>query len=193
MSGYQSGFGNEFATEALAGALPVGRNSPQRCPYGLYAEQLTGTAFTAPRMSNRRSWLYRIRPAAMHAPFERIDAGRIVSQFDAVPATPNQLRWNPMPVPAAPTDFVEGIVTMAGNGDPRVQSGAAAHLYAANRSMHRRVFYNVDGELLIVPQQGRQRFVTERRGARVHLRELRRAFPAARPRTDRLERIGQSA
>ncbi len=161
MNGYQSGFGNEFATEALPGALPVGRNSPQRCPYGLYAEQLSGTAFTAPRAHNRRSWLYRIRPAAMHAPFERVDAGRIVSRFDEAPATPNQLRWNPLPMPSAATDFVDGIVTMAGNGDPSAQSGAAVHLYAANRSMHRRAFYDADGELLIVPQQGRQRFVTE--------------------------------
>ncbi|MDP4073553.1 homogentisate 1,2-dioxygenase [Acidovorax sp. A1169] len=158
---YQSGFGNEFATEALAGALPVGRNSPQRCPYGLYAEQLSGTAFTALRADNRRSWLYRIRPSAMHTPFERIEDGRIVSAFDAVPTPPNQLRWSPLPMPTEPTDFVQGIVTMAGNGDPHAQNGAAMHLYAANRSMERRVFYNADGEMLIVPQQGRQRFVTE--------------------------------
>lgn len=151
---YQSGFGNEFATEALAGALPVGRNSPQRCPYGLYAEQLSGTAFTALRADNRRSWLYRIRPSSMHTPFERIDDGRIVSAFDAVPTPPNQLRWSPLPMPTEPTDFVQGIVTMAGNGDPHAQNGAAMHLYAANRSMERRVFYNADGEMLIVPQQG---------------------------------------
>ena len=158
---YQCGFGNEFATEALKGALPVGRNSPQRCPYGLYAEQLSGSAFTAPRADNRRSWLYRIRPSAMHLPFERFDAGRIVSDFSALPTTPNQLRWNPLPPPSVPTDFIEGLVTMAGNGDPHGQSGAAVHLYAANRSMTARAFYNADGEMLIVPQQGRQRFVTE--------------------------------
>jgi len=158
---YQSGFGNEFATEALPGALPVGRNSPQRAPYGLYAEQLSGTAFTAPRADNRRSWLYRIRPSAMHRPFERIGDGRIVSRFDDVEATPNQLRWNPMPMPSAPTDFVEGLVTMAGNGGPMAQTGAAALLYAANRSMTKRTFYNADAEMLIVPQLGRQRFVTE--------------------------------
>jgi homogentisate 1,2-dioxygenase len=158
---YQSGFGNEFATEALPGALPVGRNSPQRAPYGLYAEQLSGTAFTAPRADNRRSWLYRIRPSAMHRPFERIGDGRIVSRFDDVEATPNQLRWNPMPMPTAPTDFVEGLVTMAGNGGPMAQAGAAALLYAANRSMTKRTFYNADAEMLIVPQLGRQRFVTE--------------------------------
>jgi homogentisate 1,2-dioxygenase len=159
--GYQSGFGNEFATEALAGALPVGRNSPQRPPYGLYAEQLSGTAFTAPRAENRRSWLYRIRPSAMHFPFERADDGRIVSEFDALQTSPNQLRWNPLPMPEAPTDFVEGLVTMAGNGSPGAQTGAAAHVYAANRSMQRRFFYCADGELLIVPQAGRHRFVTE--------------------------------
>jgi homogentisate 1,2-dioxygenase len=158
---YHSGFGNEFATEALAGALPVGRNSPQRAPYGLYAEQLSGTAFTAPRADNRRSWLYRIRPSAMHRPFERIADGRIVSRFDDVEATPNQLRWNPMPMPTAPTDFVEGLVTMTGNGGPMAQTGAAALLYAANRSMTKRAFYNADAEMLVVPQLGRQRFVTE--------------------------------
>ena len=158
---YQSGFGNEFATEALANALPVGRNSPQRCPYGLYAEQLSGSAFTALRGDNRRSWLYRIRPSATHEPFERINAGSITGDFSALPTPPNQLRWNPMPMPAAATDFVEGIVTMAGTGDPHAQSGAGVHLYAANRSMARRAFYNADGELLIVPQQGRLRFITE--------------------------------
>jgi homogentisate 1,2-dioxygenase len=160
-SGYMSGFGNSFATEALPGALPTGRNSPQRCAYGLYAEQLSGTAFTAPRADNRRSWLYRIRPAAMHEPFERIAAGRITSDFSALPASPNQMRWNPLPIPEQPTDFIEGLVTMAGNGDPHAQTGAAAHLYAANRSMTQRSFYNADGELLFVPQHGRHRFVTE--------------------------------
>jgi len=160
-SSYLSGWGNSFATEALPGALPVGRNSPQRCAYGLYAEQLSGTAFTAPRADNRRSWLYRIRPSAMHTPFERRPAGRIVGAFAAAPTSPNQLRWNPLPLPTSPTDFVQGIVTMAGNGDPAAQSGAAAHLYVANRSMKQQAFYNADGEMLIVPQQGRQRFVTE--------------------------------
>src|SRR5947209_2209527 len=112
---YQSGFGNEFATEALTGALPTGQNSPQRAPYGLYAEQLSGTAFTAPRGANRRSWLYRIRPAAMHEPFRRIDDGRLVSRFDEVVTPPNQLRWDPLPLPDVPADFVAGLVTMAGN------------------------------------------------------------------------------
>src|SRR5689334_1027461 len=158
---YQSGFGNEFASEALAGALPVGQNSPQRVAYGLYAEQLSGTAFTAPRGANRRSWLYRIRPAAVHEPFRRVDGGRIVARFDEVPTPPNQLRWDPMPMPDAPTDFVQGLVTMAGNGDIATMSGCSIHLYAANRSMIDRFFYSADGELLIVPQHGRLQIDTE--------------------------------
>jgi homogentisate 1,2-dioxygenase len=158
---YQSGFGNECASEALPGALPVGQNSPQKCPYGLYAEQLSGTAFTAPRGANRRSWLYRIRPAAMHRPFERVDNGLLTNEFAAVAAPPNQLRWDPLPLPTQSTDFVQGLVTMAGNGGPGEQSGCGIHLYAANRSMTERVFYNADGELLVVPQQGRVRFATE--------------------------------
>ncbi|MGV8804557.1 MAG: homogentisate 1,2-dioxygenase [Polaromonas sp.] len=159
---YQSGFGNTFETEALPGALPVGRNSPQRLPYGLYAEQLSGTAFTAPRASNRRSWLYRIRPSAMHEPFERIDAGRIVSDFSTLPpCTPNQLRWNPLPMPQAPTDLINGMVTMAGQSEATMQNGGAVHLYAVNQSMKNRSFYNADGEMLFVLQLGRHRFVTE--------------------------------
>jgi homogentisate 1,2-dioxygenase len=165
-AGYQSGFANEFATEALPGALPHGRNSPQRAPYGLYAEQLSGTAFTAPRGHNRRSWLYRIRPAAMHGAFERLaGAHRIVADFadsaDVPPTPPDQLRWDPLPIPDAPTDFIDGWVTMGGNGSAAAMSGCAIHLYAANRSMRERFFYNADGELLIVPQQGRLFIMTE--------------------------------
>jgi homogentisate 1,2-dioxygenase len=157
---YLSGFGNEFATEALPGALPVGQNSPQRVPYGLYAEQISGTAFTAPRGFNRRSWLYRIRPAAMHEPFVRHDNGRLTSRFDE-PASPNQMRWDPLPMPVEPTDFIDGLVTMAGNGDPHAQTGCGIHIYAANRSMSERFFYDADGELLVLPQQGRLRVATE--------------------------------
>jgi len=160
--GYQSGFANEFATEALPGALPEGRNSPQRVAYGLYAEQLSGTAFTAPRGHNRRSWLYRIRPAAVHKPFTRLPSERIVANFADVPPTPpDQLRWDPLPMPTEPTDFVDGWVTMAGNGAAESMSGCAIHVYAANRSMSGRFFYNADGELLIVPQQGRLEIATE--------------------------------
>jgi homogentisate 1,2-dioxygenase len=157
--GYLSGFGNEFATEALPGALPLGRNSPQRCPFGLYAEQFSGTAFTAPRALNRRSWLYRIRPAVVHQPFERfphrlLDELRSDAQNGAISASPNQLRWDPLPLPHIPTDFVEGLVPVAGNGSPDAHAGCAIYLFAANRAMERRFFYDADGELLIVPRQG---------------------------------------
>ena len=157
---YMSGFGNEFATEALPGALPVGRNSPQKCPYGLYAEQISGTAFTAPRASNRRSWLYRIRPAAMHGPFSALAHPRFHNDFGHGPVTPEQLRWNPLPLPEAPTDWLEGLYTMAGNGGPSA-GGMGVHVYAANKDMDGRYFYDADGELLIVPQQGRLRIATE--------------------------------
>ena len=159
---YLSGFGSEFATEALPGALPAGQNSPQKAPYGLYAEQLSGTAFTAQRAANRRSWLYRMRPAAVHLPFRPIGSGLLRSApFDEVATPPNQLRWDPFPIPATPTDFVDGLITLAGNGDASMQAGIAIHLYAANRSMVDRFFYDADGELLIVPQQGRLRVPTE--------------------------------
>ena len=157
---YLVGFGNHFATEALPGALPQGQNSPQRCAYGLYAEQISGTAFTAPRAANRRTWFYRIRPGAMHQPFKRIDNGLLTNDFSQ-PATPNQLRWDPFPIPRKPTDFIDGLVTMAGNGAPDAGSGCAIHMYAANRSMTDRFFMNSDGELLLVPQQGRLRIATE--------------------------------
>jgi homogentisate 1,2-dioxygenase len=159
-SGYLSGFGNEFATEALPGALPQHRNSPQQVAYGLYAEQLSGTAFTAPRSHNRRSWLYRIRPAAVHGSFVPLDAPRLVSRFDNA-APPNQLRWSPLPMPTTPTDFIDGWVTMAGNGSAEAMTGCAVHLYAANQSMDGRYFYNADAELLIVSQLGRLRIATE--------------------------------
>src|SRR5271168_3878541 len=122
--GYMSGFGNEFATEALAGALPRGRNSPQRCPFGLYAEQFSGTAFTAPRAASRRSWLYRIRPAVTHHAFECFSHS-LLDEMREEPATPNQLRWDPLPIPSAPSDFIEGLVPIAGNGSPDAHSGCA--------------------------------------------------------------------
>ena len=159
-TGYQSGFGNEFATEALAGTLPVGQNSPQKVAHGLYAEQLSGTAFTAPRRDNRRSWLYRIRPAAIHGAFQAYAQPRFHNVFeDVVP--PDQMRWSPLPLPEAPADFVDGLFTMAGNGGPAAQGGVGIHLYAANRDMQGRFFYDADGELLLVPQQGRLHIETE--------------------------------
>ena len=151
-----SGFGNEFATEALPGALPQARNSPQRCPYGLYAEQFSGTAFTAPRAANRRSWLYRIRPAVTHQPFERFEHQWLDQAPNEESTPPNQLRWDPLPDPDGTLDFVEGLVPIAGNGSPDAHAGCAIYLFAANRSMQaeRRFFYDADAEMLIVPQEG---------------------------------------
>jgi homogentisate 1,2-dioxygenase len=159
--GYQSGFGNHFATEALPGALPLGRNSPQRVPYGLYAEQFSGTAFTAPRHANRRSWLYRIRPAAVYGQFRALPAGNFGSRFDELPGPPNRLRWSAPPPPRRATDFLDGLSTLAGNGSPELHSGCGIHWYVANRSMQGRFFYDADGELLIVPQSGGLRLLTE--------------------------------
>ena len=152
---YQSGFGNECATEAIKGALPSGQNSPQRVPFGLYAEQYNGSPFTAPRSQNRRSWFYRIRPSVMHKPYRQIDRKLIRnSPFEEAPTSPNQLRWDPIPIPQKPMDFVEGLITLAGSGNSNLHSGVAIHVYVANRSMENRFFYDADGELLIVPQTG---------------------------------------
>ena len=151
----QSGFGNEFATEAIAGALPEGRNSPQRVRHGLYAEQFSGSPFTVPRAMQKRSWLYRIRPSVLHEPFARRGDGLLRgTPFHEVPTPPNQLRWDALPIPETRTDFVDGLVTIAGNGDIDAGAGIGIHLYAANRSMEGRFFYDADGELLFVPERG---------------------------------------
>jgi homogentisate 1,2-dioxygenase len=158
-----SGFDNHFATEAVEGALPQGRNSPQHVPFGLYAEQISGTAFTAPRAENRRSWLYRLRPAANHPAYRPCTRRTLLRSgpFTEVPPTPNRLRWDPLPLPTEPADFIDGLVTYAGAGDPGTGSGLGIHLYAANLSMESRAFADADGELLIVPQQGTLLIVTE--------------------------------
>jgi homogentisate 1,2-dioxygenase len=159
---YQSGFGNEFATEAAPGALPIGQNAPQSHPLGLYTEQFSGTPFTAPRATNRRTWTYRIRPSVTHKPYEEVPMSLIRSgPFHETPTTPNQLRWDPLPLPEKLTDFLDGIITLGGNGDPAMQTGVAIHLYSCNTSMHDRFFSSADGELLIVPQLGTMRFHTE--------------------------------
>jgi len=157
---YLGGFANDFATEALPGALPRGRNSPQRCPYSLYAEQFSGTAFTAPRHANRRSWLYRIRPAVTHRPFEPMESD-FAPSTELAALSPNQLRWDPLPMPTIPTDFIDGLAPVAGNGSAESHAGCGIYLYAANRSMQHRYFYSADGEMLIVPQQGSLRLETE--------------------------------
>lgn len=158
---YMSGFGNEFATEALPGALPDGQNSPQHPAYGLYAEQLSATAFTAPRAHNRRSWLYRIRPAVVHGAFSPFAQHAFHNDFGRGPLSPEQMRWDPLPLPREPGDFIEGLFTMAGNGSPEAQRGVAVHMYAAGRDMVGRYFHDADGELLLVPQHGRLRIATE--------------------------------
>ena len=159
---YQAGFGNTFASEAVKGALPLGRNSPQRAPKGLYAEVLSGTAFTAPRAENQASWLYKLRPSAMHPPYRRLKDGLVRSgPFDEIEMPPNRLRWDPLPLPAKPTDFLDGLATLAGSGAPPSQAGLAVHIYRANRSMKARYFWNADGELMFVPQQGAIELFTE--------------------------------
>lgn len=160
---YQTGFLNHFATEAVAGALPVGRNSPQRPAFGLYAEQFSTTAFTAPRVENRRSWLYRMRPSAMHPAFRPYDRETLLrsAPFADAPATPNRLRWNPLPMPEGEVDWIDGLVSYCGNGDVATGAGVGVHLYAATASMIDRAFQNSDGELLIVPQQGTLEIRTE--------------------------------
>ena len=133
---YQSGFGNEFASEAIPQSLPLGQNSPQRAPHGLYAEQVSGSAFTAPRHENLRSWQYRLRPSVAHSPYQKIDNKLIRTAPCAEVATPpNRLRWSPFQIPAQPTDFIDGLMTIATNGDARLHRGVAVHLYVANQSM----------------------------------------------------------
>ncbi|MFB0610798.1 homogentisate 1,2-dioxygenase [Aurantiacibacter poecillastricola] len=157
---YQTGFLNHFASEAVAGALPEGRNSPQRPAYGLYAEQFSTTAFTAPRVENRRSWLYRIRPTTAHGAFKPYRGAERFAGPDGNHTTPNRLRWDPLVMPDSDVDFVDGLVTYGGNGNPE-NGGIGIHLYAASASMDARAFQNSDGEMLIVPQQGSLRIVTE--------------------------------
>lgn len=162
MTGYMTGFGNHFATEAVPGALPQGRNSPQRPAFGLYAEQLSGTAFTAPRAENRRSWLYRLRPSAAHPAFTRYEgaplfAPGVVKQ----PFAPNRLRWAPLEI-EGDADWLDSLTTMvvAGSG-PASQAGVAVHIYRAGRDMERRAFVSGDGELIVIPEQGRLTLLTE--------------------------------
>ncbi|MEG3163218.1 homogentisate 1,2-dioxygenase [Sphingomonas sp. PB2P19] len=158
---YIPGFGNHVSTEAVPGALPIGRNSPQRPAFGLYAEQLSGTAFTAPRHENRRSWLYRLRPTAEHPPYTRYDgATRFAPGTGDAPLAPNRLRWDPIADSPVGTDWIDGLTTMLTNRDPADLEGVALHVYAADTDMTR-VFMDADGELLFVPQAGRLDIVTE--------------------------------
>ncbi|HET9639472.1 MAG TPA: homogentisate 1,2-dioxygenase [Allosphingosinicella sp.] len=158
---YMTGFGNHFATEAVPGALPTGRNSPQKPAFGLYAEQLSGTAFTAPRAENRRSWLYRLRPSAEHppyCPYEGAPLFTAAALHDPLP--PNRLRWDPPALGEELPDLIEGMATMMANGGPEALSGVAVHVYRATRDMAR-FFFDADGELLFIPEQGRLALLTE--------------------------------
>ena len=159
----QSGFGNTFSTEAIAGTLPLQQNSPQKTPLGLYPEQISGSAFTAPRHENLRTWMYRTLPSVVQGNF---GPTRPAPHWKSSPAediefVPHPLRWAPVPSPSAPTDWIEGMHTQVLNGDLRSQIGCATHIYSCNRSMKDRYFYNSDGELLIVPEQGALRLHTE--------------------------------
>jgi len=160
---YMSGFGNEHASEAVAGALPVGQNNPQKPPRGLYTEQLSGTAFTAPRAENRRTWLYRIRPSVLHVhdlrPVDHPYLRTAPSRETDPPI--GQLRWDPVPMETGSLNWFDGLRTIATNGDVHGQYGMAAHIYLATESMGDTYVYDADGELLIVPQDGGLRISTE--------------------------------
>lgn len=159
---YQSGFGNQFATESVPGALPQGRNSPQKAPFLLYPELVSGSAFTAPRHENRRTWLYRRQPSVVSGRYRPYaQEGWTTGAAGGHPAPPDPMRWHPFPIPEAPTDFVDGLRTVAANGDVEAQTGMAALVYTANRSMERRALVDADGELLLIPQQGRLVLTTE--------------------------------
>jgi len=167
---YLSGFGSEFASEdpRCPNSLPKGQNNPQRCPYGLYAEQLSGTAFTAPREENKRTWLYRIRPSVLHVPFTGVDkqtSEQVVATFSEYPPNPTQMRWFPFPwnsnVEKKEYDFVDGLKTICGAGDVFSRTGLAVYIFTCNTSMINKAFYSSDGDFLIVPQQGVLHISTE--------------------------------
>merc|ERR1712141_523275 len=162
---YMTGFGNEFATEdpRCPGALPEKQNNPQKCPYGLYAEQLSGTAFTVPRDGNKRSWLYRIRPSIGHSKYEKMEHEFLSHDWNKQHPNPNQLRWKPFDFPkgAEKVNWIEGLKTVAGAGDPRMRNGVAIHIYTCNASMEKMAIYNSDGDFLIVPQEGVLDITTE--------------------------------
>jgi len=172
---YMPGFGNDFETEALPGALPQGQNSPQKCAYGLYAEQLSGSPFTAPRGQNERSWLYRMRPSVRHATrFTRLS----MPEWKTAPCRDEhglpiqQLRWGPVPLPEAEVTFLSGMRTITTCGDADSQAGMASHVFLVTASMAHEYFYNADGEMLILPEQGRLLVFTELGGMAVGPGEL---------------------
>lgn len=158
---YLTGFNNEHETEALPGALPKGQFSPQKINYKLYAEQFSSTAFTAPRAVNRRSWMYRLRPSIAMGDFHPASFEKVVTAPHSTPCPPNVMRWDPLPLPTTDTHFLNGLVTVAANGDANQHNGMAIHVYTANIGMANMAFYNADGEFLFVPQLGIMEVVTE--------------------------------
>lgn len=156
---YQSGFGNYFESEAVKGSLPEGQNNPQKAPHGLYAEQLTGSAFTAPRKANLRTWLYKIEPTVVQGSYEPM-VHKTLKTGPFFIHDPNQMRWKAFPFPKGKVDFIDGLVTYAGNGSPTEGSGCAIHMYACTQSMTR-YFYSADGDFLFVPQAGKILLKTE--------------------------------
>lgn len=162
--GYMPGFGNDFETEALPGALPHGINSPQKCNYGLYGEQLSGTAFTAPNHQSERTWCYRIRPSVKHSGrYRKIDLPywQSAPHIDPDVISLGQYRWDPVPYSSQALNWLTGMRTMTTAGDVATQTGMAAHIYLVTESMKDAYFYSADSELLIVPQEGCLRFRTE--------------------------------
>jgi homogentisate 1,2-dioxygenase len=158
---YLSGFGNHFSTEAIPGALPLEQNSPQRPGHGLYPEQLSGSAFTAPRANNLYSWLYRMRPSVMHKRFHRLQKLTQQTFFKPQHIDPNQMRWNPLSPPSGKVNFLESIRTVCGTGSVLEQRGLQIHLYSFNQSMGSRYLMNADGDFLLVPQMGTLEVKTE--------------------------------
>jgi len=159
---YLDGFGGYYSTEAIPGSLPTAQNSPQLCPFGLYAEQLSGTAFTAPRSKNLRSWLYRIRPSVQHTRMNPLSRQMLEEGFETMVKEPNQLRWNPIDITKGEhLDFVDGLVVKCGAGDPAMKEGLAIYDWSCTVSMVDRVFYSADGDFLIVPQLGTLTIRTE--------------------------------
>lgn len=150
---YLAGFGNHHQSEAIPGALPKEQNSPQLCPLGLYAEQLSGTAFSRPRSVNLHSWLYRILPSVVHedyTPYHRVPSIQYATE-----QAPNPFRWSPFPTPIDETDFIDGLVHLAGN------TLINTYLYQCNQSMKNRYFSNHDGEIILIPYLGELMIYTE--------------------------------
>ncbi len=161
---YQAGFGNAFQSEAVTGALPTEQNTPNPPPFKLITEQINGTGLTVHRAHNHRVWLYRLRAQILDRPFRAVSDprhARFVADFrDGVPI-PQVMGFNPVTMPSEPTNWLQGLTTFAGAGDPSIRRGAAVHLYAANADMVDTAFSNIDGDLLVVPERGRLHVRTE--------------------------------